>query len=415
MKVGFVLDALITAGLYNEYNGQRKIQEALNRMTDEQWEELWENCTLHQIWSVVWAGFKKYPRTEIPEDVKKRFEEYEKKIAFQYYSMLSFTTLVLSIFRESGIPCYVLKGITLTALYPREDMRKFADADIYIPDIKEYRRAAAILEDRGFRTEHGLAEFHSGYTKKIGDKICLLELHWRPCDILLDAGMDRAAMQIYEDLEYAPDLYQVTGAEVPALPPTENALQLLLHMFHHLLQGGFGLRMLCDWCVFWNRKGGETNDERFSRYLDGTGLTGFAWAVTQICKNHLGLSLDKCRWMSRINGARYKGSAELLYQDILAGGEFGRGDKARVTMLRNRTFRPVDYAKEVHRVMRYRFPKLRKVIIAWPVLWAATIWIFLKNNRRLSRGKITDVIKSAEQRNYLLTKMKVYEKKEKRQ
>ena len=415
MKVGFVLNALITAGLYDEYSGRKKIREILDRMTDEEWEELWKNCMLHQIWGVVYAGLKKYPQTVIPESIRIRFEDYETKIAFQYYAMLSFTTLILSVFKESGIRCYVLKGIVLNALYPREDMRKFADADIYISDMEEYRRAAAILEERGFRKEQGFSEFHSGYTKKMGDNVCLLELHWRPCDILLDAEMDRAAMKVYEELRYAPDVYRIAGTEVPALPPAENALQLLLHMFHHLLQGGFGLRVLCDWCVFWSQKSAETDENRFIEYLDDTGLTGFAWAVTQICINHLGLSLDKCRWMSRINGARYKESAELLYQDVLAGGEFGKGDKARVTMLRNRSFRLKDYAKEVHRVMRYRFPKLRKAVITWPVLWAATIWIFVKNNRRLRRGTISDVIKSAEQRNYLLKKMKVYEKREKKQ
>lgn len=415
MKVGFVLDALITAGLYDEYREQKKIQEILDCMTDEEWEELWKNCMLHQIWGIVYTGLKKYRQTVIPESIKRRFEDYETKVAFQYYAMLSFTTLILSIFKEAGIRCYVLKGIVLNALYPREDMRKFADADIYISDMKEYRRASAILEDRGFKQEKGLAEFHSGYTKKVGDKVCLLELHWRPCDILLDAGMDRAAMKVYEELQYAPDVYQIAGTEVPALPPAENALQLLLHMFHHLLQGRFGLRVLCDWCVFWTRKSAETEEDRFIKYLNDTGLTGFAWAATQICIKHLGLASDKCQWMNRINGAWYKGSSELLYQDILTGGEFGRGEKARVTVLRNRSFRLADYAKEVHRVMRYRFPKLRKAVIVWPVLWTATIWIFLKNNRRLRRGKISDVIKSAEQRNYLLKKMKVYEKKEKKQ
>ena len=124
MKVGFVLDALITAGLYDEYREQKKIQEILDCMTDEEWEELWKNCMLHQIWGIVYTGLKKYRQTVIPESIKRRFEDYETKVAFQYYAMLSFTTLILSIFKEAGIRCYVLKGIVLNALYPREDMRK---------------------------------------------------------------------------------------------------------------------------------------------------------------------------------------------------------------------------------------------------------------------------------------------------
>lgn len=408
MKPDYALDALVTAGLGNAPGGQEDAVRLLSGMTDEDWEEIWQYSRMHQIWGTVFAGMTAYKDAGIPEAVFSRFAEIKKELAYQYYYMLSFTTFVLDLLSKGGIHCYVLKGITLNALYPDEDGRKLADADIYIPDMEEFGRADAVLRAEGFVPQQDFTDIHNGYAKDMAGRTCILELHWKPSERLADPKAEQAVCEIFDRLSFTPDWYAVSGAQAPALPPTEYAFQLLLHMFTHFVHAGFGLRMLCDWCVFWKRKGGETDNSRFLSYLEQTSLSGFAWAVTQGCIRHLGLDAGDVPWMGSLDGALYEGSAELFWNDMLTGGEFGREENSRMVILQKRSFLAA-CAGEVHSMMRIRFPRLQKCLIAWPFLWTATILIFLRNNRRLNRAGTLEIIGSARNRKTLLKKMKIFE------
>lgn len=412
MNVEMILDALVTAGLGGDPNGARIDTCRLKRLTTEAWEQIWEAAALHQIWSVVWAGARAYGLEPfVPGTVRQRFEGAERTVAYQYYNMLSFTTYVTELLRDAGIRFYLLKGIALNMFYPDEAMRKLADADIYIPDQEECGKADRLLREKGFSPEKGNENFHRGYVKPFFGRTRLLELHWRPCDILPDAEAEKAVAGIYGTLPYRPDMIPVACTEIPVLPAPENALQLLLHMFQHFVREGFGLRMICDWKVYWEYTGKACDSGRFEKYLEQTGLTGFAWSVTRICMTHFSLGEDRVPWISKIDGSRYEDSAECLYADILAGGEFGKGEKARVILLDGNLFSPVSYVRAVHRMMRARYPRAGRIIPAWPVLWGLTVLIFLRNNKRMNRGKTSDVIKSAGQRSLLMKKMDIFAKK----
>lgn len=412
MYIEPVLDILIKAGLDSaDVSGKEKQKKLLERMTQSDCDELMRMCGLHQIWGVVSAGLKKYGDAQVNGTLRSRMQQAEEKVAFQYYTMLSFTTYVLSVFREEGIQCYLLKGIALNALYPKEEMRKLSDADIYIPDMRDYRRADGILKKRGFKKEKGLAEFHSGYVKEMGGKHCLLELHWRPCNMMRNPDSEKYLTELFGNLEYRPDICRIAGVDIPVLPATENAFQLLLHMFQHFIREGFGLRMLCDWCVFLRHKGSQIDDDRLLAHMEGTAITGFAWSLTTACITHFGLDGTDIGWLQRIDGKSYEKCDEMVYRDVMNGGEFGQGERSRVTVLDGGSFLPLSYVRAVHDMMRSRFPKLRKLVIAWPVLWAAAIVIFLINNRKLDRGSTSDVIKSARARSALFRKMKIFRKK----
>lgn len=406
MKNTQALDALLAAGLASA-DTQREA-ETVNSMTEEDWGEIWQCADLHQIWSVIYRGIAGFPDAQVPDEILRKLKAASESLAYQYFYLLSFTTYILEIFRKENIPCYVLKGIGLCSLYPSEDMRKLADADIYVPDRKEFQRACTLLEMQGFQPEKGFAEFHSGYTKEVNGRSCLLELHWRPCEKLADSGAERAVRKIFGELEYEPEIYTVSGMKVPVLPATENALQLLLHMFQHFVHEGFGLRMLCDWRIFWEKKGDQTDLQKFLSYLKETKLEGFAWTVTQICTQHMGLKREYVPWVKKIDSSRYAESDKMLYCDIMMGGEFGKGDSSRMVIFRNGS--PFFSACiEIHKAMKFRFPKLKKYVLLWPFLWAATISVFLKNNKRLNRGKTEDIIKSARIRKVLLERMQVSE------
>ena len=44
------------------------------------------------------------------------------------------------------------------------------------------------------------------------------------------------------------------GINLPILDDAYHAYELLLHMLQHFLREGFGLKLLTDWCFFFNRE-----------------------------------------------------------------------------------------------------------------------------------------------------------------
>lgn len=411
MEVETLLDILIVAGMSDRSEISSVTKKQFESLTDEQWQKILYYSDIHQIWSIVWSGIEKYSLGNLPHSVSNRLIKAKHSISYQYYSMLSFTTYILEMFRNAGIHCYLLKGIGLSSLYPREDIRKLADADVYIPDRSEFAKAEKLLVEKGFHQKKGNENFHFGYTKEFWGKIRLLEIHWRPCDIISNTGADRVVSEIFGTLDYTPDYVSVAGFDVPVLPPVENALQLLLHMFQHFVREGFGLRLLCDWCVFWQKMDTKFDEKKFIEYLEHTGLSGFAWTVTKICIIHFDLDMDNVRWMRGMDVQQLGDSVEKLYTDILTGGDFGKEDKERVVVLDSAERPIISYISVVHRMMGVRFPKMRRIPFLWPVLWGMTIIIFLRNNRKLNRGKTMDVLASSRKRSRLLKQMKVFEKK----
>ena len=65
-------------------------------------------------------------------------------------------------------------------------------------------------------------------------------------------------------------------------------------MLQHFLRAGFGLKLLCDWVVFWEKGYGSGVEEHFCSMAEECRVMGFARLVTAVCVKYLGLSGKKC-------------------------------------------------------------------------------------------------------------------------
>ena len=63
------------------------------------------------------------------------------------------------------------------------------------------------------------------------------------------------------------------------------------------------------------------------------------------------------------------------------------------------------YVREFQHQMHINFPKAGRWIIFWPVLWAATLVRFLRNNRKLHRAPLTEIMKKAGMRGQLVSRL----------
>lgn len=404
-----LLGPIICAGL-DRTQADQAIKIAKSACLDD-WLKMCRQAKSNGVAGIVFAALRKMKDLSeelVPEEVFRDLSYLQKDISLQYFCILSFTTYTLELLRQENISVYVLKGLTLNALYPDESIRPVSDVDLYLPDGVQFRRACAILEDDGYQSECSEWDYHKEYRKLLGGRQMILELHIRPAGRMApNYSAEVRAANLFLDLE-KPELYRCAAGILPGLPAEYFALHLLIHMMNHFAMGEFKLLLLCDWTMFWRARSEAINPERFAEMLEACGLSGFAHLITGVCIRYLKLP-DMCvTWMSDTD--RVEINEQLLYDRFLTGTKHIAERRRVKAFLDTKQPRSVALALEVHRQMRYRFPKAGRIVPFWPALWAATITIFLKNNRRLGRGSVRVIIAEAAERTRLLEELSLIER-----
>ncbi len=420
---GFCVENLSTDDLLTLIAGHAVTQSAdaeylkpvAEQLTRDDWRKLWEMSCTHQIQALVYYELSRCGCNQlVPADIRDLFEEISHASAIRFFSFCSFTSFVVSIFRSNGIPCIVLKGITLSSLYPAGEVRNLTDADIYVPDKEDFNRAKKLLIDRGFVRMHNQVDHHLEYSYTMNQGVFILELHSFPAASLPDGSCQREVEKIFSDAASDPDNYHPLGMDVPALRPELYAMSLCLHMLQHFMSAGFGLRLLCDWVVFLKSKGAKMDCEKFCRYICSAGMGKFVWSVTAICSQKLGLDIGAdAPFMSMLRCGVSGEQLEKMYLDIISGGDFGAAQKPRMVAVPD-DLGLISYLKTLNRQTSFKYPRASKIFVLLPFLWVGTVFGFLHNNRHLRKVKTIDILKSAEERGKLLKELELFRKKGKR-
>ncbi len=218
--------------------------------------------------------------------------------------------------RKVGISPILLKGESMSAIYPRPESRNCGDIDLYV-DPDDYARAAALLSTR-FETLTKTTEKHGSFRRGRYN----IELHFRT--LVPQRPWCRRAYDDYSRsvLSQAKERLPLPFAEGKVLVPpvTYNAIFLLGHIYHHFIEGGIGLRQICDWTLFVDRHGAEWDREELSSLLERFGMMD-AWRVFGCMSvKYLGLSPDKMPFYDE----REQERAERVLSIVLREGNFGR-------------------------------------------------------------------------------------------
>jgi len=197
------------------------------------------------------------------------------------------------------------------------------------------------------------------------------------------------------------------GVEFPVLQPAYHAFYLLLHMLQHFLRAGFGLKLLCDWVVFWEKGYGSGVEERFFSMAEECRVMGFARLVTAVCVKYLGLSGKKVPLLlCRFDWEAEAANLEAFLTEILEAEEFGKSSADRMVALRGTGWR--DYCREFHHQMLLTYPGAGRYRILHPVLWVMMFCGFAYRNVKMRRVSGYAVLKKARARGKLVEEMKLF-------
>ncbi|MBO4749532.1 MAG: nucleotidyltransferase family protein, partial [Lachnospiraceae bacterium] len=357
----------------------------------------------HKVLPMLYDILEEYLEEHGRTDELRSLQQTTEATVKQSYRLLFLTKELTDLISGAGIPVVALKGCGIAAYYPVPEYRKSGDIDLLLRSPDEVMAAGMLLQSKGYELkEEQHANHHMAYQGREGIDIELHAMLAEPFDDgKINKKIEELLPQYFEGMRKTDSM----GVMIPTAPEALQALELLLHMLQHFLRAGFGLKLLADWVVFWNRVNDRGVAYRFVSLAEECGVTGFAKAITLVCEKYLGLS--EIQIFGRGLEAEFsRGYAEHFLIEIINAEEFGKADKNRMVALRNKSLG--GYLKEFHYQMKMNYAEESKHKWKWPWLWCKTFFGFLRNNKRLGRGNLRSILKSAGERAGVVEEMRLF-------
>ena len=288
--------------------------------TAEEWSEFYQMAGIQSVTGVCFTAFPRLTKAQQPpvelmvrwmgeaEDIR-RMNELQNQEAAR----------LTRLFTEAGRRSAILKGQANARLYPDRLSRQVGDIDIWVEGGK--KGVVALLMELGLVTELGstsvegkpTASYHHVHLPPTKDHI-VVEVHFRPSSGNFNPFTNRR-LQRWLEQEIDSSCQPVDeGFNVPSV---RFALMMQLsHVQRHFLEGGIGLRHVCDY--YWLLKNSTEEDRReVASHLSSFGLRFTASALMWVL--HEVLHLDEDLMLCPPDS--YRG--EWMLREIMAGGNFG--------------------------------------------------------------------------------------------
>ncbi|MCI7532425.1 MAG: nucleotidyltransferase family protein [Lachnobacterium sp.] len=323
----------------------------------------------------------------------------------QSYRLLMLSRYVIGLLKENGIDAILLKGCGTAAWYPVPELRKSGDIDLLFKSEDETRKALQILAQQGFvTTEDQPANHHIVCESR--DSVSL-ELHMSLAEPFDSEKTNRFLADCQKEYFAHRRVVDCMGVAFELASDGYHAFYLLLHMLQHYVRAGFGVKLLCDWVVFWESPLSEEEKKIFLRLTQESGTFGFAVMMTRVCVKYLGLREKQVEFLMQAEPKDVCDLTEELMAEIFEAEEFGHSSKDRMVVLRGTGL--MDYAREFHHQMKLNYPKAGKIMVLYPVLWIMTLCGFLYRNRTLRKVSGRQILKKAKKRSQLTEQMRLFQ------
>lgn len=373
------------------------------------WEQVAKESVHQTVCPLVFEAASVY-EVSIPPNVFERW--FSLSYGYLRYAHATFESQrhLAELMNENGCKFVILKGTAAAAYYPAPEKRCFGDVDFLIDPAQRETVERLLIAD-GYARSEDEHDCHVVFRKQKEH----LEMHYAVTGI----PYGKLGDAVREYLHYAvhtPVNQTVGDVTFPSPQPHHHAVILLLHMQHHTLGEGLGLRHLCDWAVFVDRTASEPFwQESVLPFVKEIGLFTYAAAMTKTAARHLGTACPP--WAQAADDSL----CDSLMQDILLGGNFGRKDEMRAAsgMLISEHGKAgtqhgavYNLAHTLHTAVLLQYPVIKKLPLLYPFLYGYKVIRFCVLRLMGKRLSLTKRIPYATERKQLYTKLKVFEIKD---
>ena len=286
--------------------------------SDVKWENVFRLARQQTLLGLLADGLQKLPSDRMPDIMLvRKLKSYVVKNIQAHSFMTDRLGQTLQALRDGGVEPVLLKGHGLALNYPNPMIRQCGDVDFYVGK-EGYSHAVQVCLGRFGKGDHELVNLKHYHFDNQGITI---ELH--KIAAIIPSLLRNARFQKWTvDCMRSSELRKVEMDGVQVLLPSHrfDAIYIMVHAWHHFLEGGVGLRQLCDWTMYIHQFHANIDVDVLKADLKAFGLTRVWHLFSWIAVNELGLPSHECPLYS----GKYAGDAEKMMDIIWGDGNFGR-------------------------------------------------------------------------------------------
>lgn len=294
---------------------------ALLTQTEDDRRSLWALAAEQKVLAMAADALARADREAVPPEIRRTAG---RTALVQLRRTDAFLHLWDELARQDLRPL-VVKGLVCRQLYPQGELRPSADEDLLVREdelpalLDTVRRLGFAVDDPD--AEQVIACRHS-------ESGLYLELHRSlfPADSRAYGHLAR----FFSDPFPAAEDFPFQGRTLYTLSPGDHLLYLILHSFKHFLHSGFGVRQVCDICLFAAANGSRIPWEPLTEQLRQARAEIFAANLLEIGRRHLGLTglPDEAEaWLDSLGSRLDCGD---LLEDLLRSGVYGSSSQERL-------------------------------------------------------------------------------------
>ena len=288
-----------------------------------------------------------------------------------------------------GHPFIILKGMAAAAYYPKPHERSIGDIDFLI-DPAEKQELEELLSNKRYEKQNIKNEYHVSFNKSDTH----LEMHFEIAGIPYGDSGKKVREFMMDAVKHSVPT-QFDDWIFPAPKDIYHGLIILLHMQHHMLDEGLGLRHICDWSCYVQKTEGMPFWPELLDLFEKIGILTYAKVVTKICSMYFHINCPK--WAENAD----EELCNDVMNDVLIGGNFGRKDKLRstsslmISKLENTGIKRGKVSNLLwilHCSVLSKYPIITKCPLLYPVFYCYRAMLYLV---RMLLGKRSSFIKLA--------------------
>lgn len=369
---------------------------------DAQWQALFNLAHTHHVLPLVYGAVSRCPAAAgaNPAIIAGTRRQVLQLITLQTRKTAEFLP-VLRQLQQAGVTSLIVKGMVCRSLYPNPDYRLSSDEDLLIPP-EQVSLCRRVLEHCGLTTADPADADEMTYTGCGG--IIYLEVHQHlfPRDNEAYGDLNR----FFQGALHQKISLELSGTTICTLSHTDHLFYLICHAFKHFLHSGFGIRQVCDLCLYAAAYGDQICWSQVLEQCRQIRADRFAAALLRIGQQYLGIESYPADWDS------ISADPIPLLKDLLDAGVYGTADRSRLHSSRI-TLSAATAGKngqQEHHGLRQslfpgksqlegRYPYLKQNPLLLPVAWTQRI---LEYGQKSSPGSASESIRIGNQRIRLL-------------
>lgn len=305
---------------------ERRTVDWEEEQTPETWHRLFSVAAAHHVLPMVYEAIVHSPSAQKADP---RIFTTVRRQTLQIVSLQTIRThaflKLLSNLIAVGVTPVVVKGIVCRELYPNPDYRISADEDVFIPE-EQFALCHDAMLASGMELENtaqDLDSFEISYRHK--ESSLHIELHKKLFSPESDVYGEFNCF--FEGAHQRAVIQNVEGVPVPAMDHTDHLFYLICHSFKHFLHSGFGIRQVCDICLFANAFGEQIDWLRIRRQCAQIHAELFAAALFRIGEKYLTFQPEAACYPEQWSALAIDETAML--EDLLDSGVFGASTMSR--------------------------------------------------------------------------------------